>query len=155
MKFLLLILFSSIAFAQSWYDMPVTALTAYLHGKSEAYRMEEQYGGILNKQYSKKELNVLWHNYKAVSYASAISIGLTYYFDKKADWVDMILKGANDAVIFNIISDGTYNTTRGFKFFRQAPQTGWQLESLLNAQTKIFLFVLTTGARIIYLYIIK
>jgi hypothetical protein len=131
-------------------DNILAMVAGYFQGKGEGYRVTIEYGGPLMKVYSKNELSRRWHSYSVYKTSFQIGTVFTIFLSGSNDFWRGVIQSATCLSLNNLISDGVYNNTKGFNWFRQSNDTGWGLEKSLTPGVKLGILTALIAMRIVY-----
>src|ERR1035437_2542527 len=131
-------------------DNILAMLAGYFQGKGEGYRVTIEYGGPLKEVYSQNELSSRWHTYAVYKTSLQIGTVFTIFLSGSNDFWRGAIQSATCLSLNNLISDGVYNNTKGFNWFRQSNETGWGLEKTLTPGLKLGILSALVAIRIIY-----
>jgi hypothetical protein len=131
-------------------DNILAMVAGYFQGKGEGYRVTIEYGGPLLKVYSKNELSRRWHTFSVYRTSFQIGTAFTLFLSGRNDFWRSAIQSATCLSLNNLFSDGVYNNTKGFNWFRQSNDTGWGLEKTLTPGLKLGILSALVAIRIIY-----
>jgi hypothetical protein len=131
-------------------DNILAIVAGYFQGKGEAYRVTIEYGGPLTKVYSLTELSSRWHSFAVYRTSFEIGTAFTIFLSGSNNFWRGAIQSATCLSLNNLISDGVYNNTKGFSWFRQSNNTGWGLEKALTPGVKLGILTALVALRIVY-----
>lgn len=131
-------------------DNILAMVAGYFQGKGEAYRVSIEYGGPLTKVYTQGELSNRWHSYSVYKSSFEIGTAFTIFLSGRNDFWRGVIQSATCLSLNNLIADGVYNNAKGFNWWRQSNDTGWELEKTLTPGVKLGILSALVAVRIVY-----